>query len=220
VASDKDGVGFVGLSFVKDVKALALQDGDASPVEATALTVSTESYVLSRRLFLYVPESAKAEAWSFVQFVTSDAGQDVVAREGFVPLNSAPVESQVPANAPDEYKRILTGAKRLPFDLRFRTGTADLDAKARSDLARAARHAASQGSGRELVAIGFADRSGPEPKNVDLSRARAKTVAEVLRQIDAQTHVQTAGFGSALPVAPNDTEHGRERNRRVEVWLR
>jgi outer membrane protein OmpA-like peptidoglycan-associated protein len=28
------------------------------------------------------------------------------------------------------------------------------------------------------------------------------------------------GYGKALPVAPNDTEEGREQNRRVEVWLR
>jgi flagellar motor protein MotB len=28
------------------------------------------------------------------------------------------------------------------------------------------------------------------------------------------------GFGSALPLAPDDDLSGRQRNRRVEVWLR
>jgi phosphate transport system substrate-binding protein len=28
------------------------------------------------------------------------------------------------------------------------------------------------------------------------------------------------GYGNALPIASNDTEDGREQNRRVEVWLR
>jgi len=32
--------------------------------------------------------------------------------------------------------------------------------------------------------------------------------------------LQVKGFGSAIPVASNDTPAGRERNRRVEVWLR
>jgi phosphate transport system substrate-binding protein len=28
------------------------------------------------------------------------------------------------------------------------------------------------------------------------------------------------GFGSDLPVASNDTDDGRDKNRRVEVWLK
>jgi phosphate transport system substrate-binding protein len=28
------------------------------------------------------------------------------------------------------------------------------------------------------------------------------------------------GFGPDLPVASNDTDEGREKNRRVEIWLR
>jgi outer membrane protein OmpA-like peptidoglycan-associated protein len=28
------------------------------------------------------------------------------------------------------------------------------------------------------------------------------------------------GYGKALPIAPNDTGDGREKNRRFEVWLR
>ena len=28
------------------------------------------------------------------------------------------------------------------------------------------------------------------------------------------------GFGSALPVASNDTDDGREKNRRVEIWIK
>jgi phosphate transport system substrate-binding protein len=32
--------------------------------------------------------------------------------------------------------------------------------------------------------------------------------------------VDIEAMGSALPVASNDSESGREKNRRVEVWLR
>ena len=34
------------------------------------------------------------------------------------------------------------------------------------------------------------------------------------------TTLESDGFGQTKPVASNDTEQGRDRNRRVEVWLK
>ena len=46
-----------------------------------------------------------------------------------------------------------------------------------------------------------------------------QAVAEALRTQSIDPALVT-GFGQDLPVAPNDTEENREKNRRVEVWLR
>ena len=52
-----------------------------------------------------------------------------------------------------------------------------------------------------------------------LADDRAKTVADQLEMRGIKPSV-VHGFGKDMPIASNDTEDGREKNRRVEVWLR
>lgn len=62
---------------------------------------------------------------------------------------------------------------------------------------------------------------GPElrqrfPTNVDLSKARAQSVAdELVAGGVPASMISVSGFGEADPVAPNDTPQGRAKNRRV-----
>jgi type VI secretion system protein ImpK len=56
------------------------------------------------------------------------------------------------------------------------------------------------------------------PDNMALSRARAQTVAEILRgQLSDPARVTASGFGDTRPIAPNDTAEGKSQNRRVEI---
>lgn len=71
----------------------------------------------------------------------------------------------------------------------------------------------------EIVKVrveGHTDASGDAAHNDDLSRRRAETVMRWLvdRGIDA-ARLEAAGYGSARPIATNDTEEGRAQNRRV-----
>jgi len=65
---------------------------------------------------------------------------------------------------------------------------------------------------------GYADSTGNEAYNIDLSERRAKAVKDYLvsKGIDPE-RLNTNGFGNADPVASNDTKEGRAQNRRVEV---
>jgi hypothetical protein len=68
----------------------------------------------------------------------------------------------------------------------------------------------------QLPLVGFAGQKNASEK---LSRLRVESLAKLLEQRGiARTRVD--GFGSALPLAPNTTPEGRERNRRVEAWVR
>ncbi len=71
-----------------------------------------------------------------------------------------------------------------------------------------------------LRIVGHTDKVGSESYNTQLSQRRARTVADFLADqgIDP-TRFLILGQGESEPVADNDTEYGRQQNRRVEVAI-
>jgi outer membrane protein OmpA-like peptidoglycan-associated protein len=68
---------------------------------------------------------------------------------------------------------------------------------------------------------GYADSSGHEQFNQDLSNQRARNVADFLAQQGfPYDRIHPAGFSSNFPDEGNDSAQGRSRNRRVEVRVR
>ena len=68
---------------------------------------------------------------------------------------------------------------------------------------------------------GYADTTGLEQSNQELSEDRAKNVASFLAQQGiAYEQIHPAGFSSNFPDQPNDSARGRSRNRRVEARVR
>jgi phosphate transport system substrate-binding protein len=221
VAGDVNGIGFIGLPYIHSAKALAVAASGTQPLLPNLLTVATEDYPLARRLFLYTPEKSQNKfVRSFVEFALSKAGQDVVANTGFVSQNIRLEHAIVPADAPPAYRTLTQDALRMSLDFRFRTGESDLDNKALVDLERmAAFFSDFRYRGDDVLLLGFADNTGVRALNRQLSLDRAKKVDEQFELRGMKPSV-VEGFGSDLPVAANETDDGREKNRRVEVWLR
>lgn len=72
-----------------------------------------------------------------------------------------------------------------------------------------------------LVIAGHTDSQGREVMNQQLSQARAQAVLDALRQRRVLTSsYEVIGYGEEQPIATNDTEEGREANRRIEFKLR
>jgi phosphate transport system substrate-binding protein len=221
VSSDPNGIGFVSLPLVHSAKSIAIADRGADALKPTRLTVATEEYPLSRRLYLYTPSTPhNAFTQKFVEFALSSQGQEVVAANGFVAQTVARETQPVSDLAPDEYQELTRNAERLSLDFRFINGDLDLDNKAQQDLDRVVSLLADQGGAKkQILLFGFTDDTGgtaEEDQAVSLSRARI--VEKLLIQRGVKPAV-VEGFGTALPVAPNDTTEGREKNRRVEVWI-
>ncbi len=221
VSGDPNGIGFIGLPFIHNAKAIAVSEKGAGALKPTRLTVATEDYSLSRRLYLYTPATARNKFMRmFVEFALSKQGQDVVAANGFVAQNVELASAAVAEQAPDAYKQLTRNAERLSLDFRFQAGKAEQDNKALADLDRVVSMIADRGSaGNGILLFGFADSTGAPEVNQALSLNRARLIANQLIQRGIKPAV-VRGFGSELPVASNDTDEGREKNRRVEIWMR
>ena len=71
------------------------------------------------------------------------------------------------------------------------------------------------------MVLGFADSDGNVDYNLKLSLERAEAIAKRLTTYGVPIPASNIiGFGEEAPVACNDDDLGKARNRRVEVWLR
>lgn len=68
---------------------------------------------------------------------------------------------------------------------------------------------------------GHTDADGPPERNLDLSSRRAGAVADYLRNAGIPgERLASIGYGAARPLAPNDSEANKARNRRIEFRVR
>lgn len=221
VVADRQGLGFVGLAGVGRAKALAVSDAGTRPLAPSRLTVGTEDYVLARRLFLYNGPELSETARDFIDFVLGPEGQRIVERIGYVSQDVVALAVPPREDAPEDYRLLVDGAQRLSLNFRFDAGTAVLDNKALRDVARLEAFLRQpQNRGVDLILVGFADSSEINPYHaLALSTDRADFVATQLIPRGV-TPRRVRGVGGVAPVAAEDTEFGRAKNRRVEVWVR
>lgn len=219
VAKDPRAIGFVGVSGIGAARALAIEEAGHA-LEPAAFTVAVEDYALSRRLFFYLPADASALARDFVEFTLSPEGQHVVETTGFVAQRIQPYRVEARSDAPDEYLALVHGARRLSVNFRFGAGSRLLDGKVMRDVDRLADFMR-QPENRDvpLMLLGFVDESEASPYlATTLSNDRVDLVARLLQERGVGAR-RSRGMGGAAPVADNGTPQGRQRNRRVEVWI-
>jgi outer membrane protein OmpA-like peptidoglycan-associated protein len=125
----------------------------------------------------------------------------------------------------DQFNRVLPttdtprGLQVNMGDVLFDTGKYNLRMEAQLGLAKLTGIVLSH-PGLNLAVEGYTDNVGTESFNQTLSEQRANAVRDYLVQqgLDAAS-VTAKGFGTAMPVATNDTPKGRQQNRRVEIII-
>jgi outer membrane protein OmpA-like peptidoglycan-associated protein len=99
--------------------------------------------------------------------------------------------------------------------IEFETGSAVISGRSAATLDRVTRAAGCPGA---LRIEGHTDSVGGDAMNLDLSRRRANAVRAALIQRGADPEkLFASGRGAGSPIASNDTEEGRARNRRIEI---
>jgi phosphate transport system substrate-binding protein len=218
VSSDINGIGFVGLPSVRQAKLIAVSDGFGKAQKPHKLSISTEDYALSRRLYFYTDDEPKnAYVKEFIAFVEGKAGQQTVANNGFIAQQVEAVSPTAYANLPADFQEMTPSGQRLTVNFRFKEGSARLDNRALRDIERLTQFIASFPD-KKLTLIGFGDQKKSPKRAQLLSKLRAMAVRRELVKQGIYPKF-SYGYGGQLPVASNDRDAGRFKNRRVEVWL-
>jgi outer membrane protein OmpA-like peptidoglycan-associated protein len=134
-------------------------------------------------------------------------------------------KQQLRAQLLEQFNRILPttdtprGLKVNMADVLFAFGKYDLRPPAREALAKLSGIVLGH-PGLKLAVEGYTDIIGSDEVNQTLSEKRASTVRDYLIQqgLDPGS-ITSAGFGKSNPVASNDTNEGRQQNRRVEIII-
>ncbi|MBL7662319.1 OmpA family protein [bacterium] len=104
-------------------------------------------------------------------------------------------------------------------DVLFEFNRADLTAEARHTVAEIG-DILKNTVGREIAVEGHTDSIGSVQYNKRLSMDRADTVARALAHEGVPGgSIRAYGYGEGAPIATNNTDAGRARNRRVEVII-
>ena len=127
----------------------------------------------------------------------------------------------------EELKQNIPGATvervgegiQVTFDsgLLFDFDSDELRAEARSNLNELAMSLDEYDNSNILI-VGHTDSKGTESYNQDLSERRAQAASRYLAS-QGVDRIDTRGRGEYEPVETNDTESGRQQNRRVEIAI-
>ncbi len=145
----------------------------------------------------------------------------------FDPLQGELLQSEIKLRS-QEFNTKVTAALATPevdddvvvLDyVTFETGLATLTPLSRYQLDDVVEFLAGNPSINILLG-GHTDSTGDAAANMALSAGRAASVRNYLLENGVATNrMQAQGFGSTKPIAPGDTEEGRQQNRRTDFTL-
>ncbi|MCW2285680.1 phosphate transport system substrate-binding protein [Rhodoblastus acidophilus] len=225
VSSDAQGIGFVGMGYVKPAKAVAIGDGRLTPVEPTRFTVQKESYPLARRLYLYTSRLSSADSLEFVKYALGDGQKNANSRDT-TPLKPEiywPPRETVNCELSDQWKgdreefcRLRARAGEISSSFTFDTASSKLDKLARANVLRVAEILRRMPSS-QVVLVGFADSRGTRPNKCALSQKRAESVSDEFVNLGF-SNIKSRGLCDELPIR-DDLGEDFEHNRRVDVFV-
>ena len=203
----------------------ALHDAEAAVQLAEQTGVPAE--VTAHRVYMAQREVEIARA--LAEAKQADAERTtLVAERDQARLDARTREVEVAKNQTADVQRQLDAMQAKPTDrglvltlgdVLFDTGRSELKAGSVSRLDQLVAFMRDHPD-RSVTIEGHTDNVGSEDFNRDLSQRRADSVRSYLvhQGVDG-SRITTTGMGEAMPVTTNDTEAGRQQNRRVEIVI-
>lgn len=133
-------------------------------------------------------------------------------------VEKAAMAQQLVANADAFADSLKTTGHIAVEGIYFETGKSELKPESAAAITEVA-NLLKKDAGLKLYVVGHTDNAGALEGNMKLSQSRAQSVVQALAKthgIDA-ARIKAYGSGPYTPVASNDAEEGRAKNRRVEL---
>lgn len=234
VSQTMDTVGLIYKSHPME-RTIALDMGCEITTAPTAFSIQSMEYPLSFQVTMnsntnYAPRTAK----NIQTYAQTPAGQAVLSNAGLIPLVGQHIDStlhgkrfgdaiagassDIGLNTLKEFKRFADNATRLGTTLYFAANGRDLDDKSSKMIpALTALLSSDKYNGKTIQLVGFSDSIGGASSNESISLTRARHVQSILSNNGINS--DAVGFGEVAPIDCNDTEYGRSKNKRVEIWI-
>lgn len=221
------------LGFLVVLLVIAGTRGDDGPSDADAIRSGVDG-ALARAGYDAVETAVNGQRVTLTGQVPTDAdvfaaGQVALSVEDAVDIDNQltaagapPVDDVIdPGEATDleiTIQHQLTRVATLD-PIRFDTGSIDIVPESLATLAEVA-GILNQNPSLRVEIRGYTDSDGDPAENLARSQSRADAVLAALAglQVDG-TRLVALGYGDADPIAPNETQEGKERNRRIEFRI-
>lgn len=166
---------------------------------------------------LHVEQSSNSEV-GVLEMVDS-AAEWLITSPGYLPLRKASATKDQ-LNEPVLMTPASKGTSMVLDDILFKRGTAELAEDKSLSLIRGLADFLKENSGIRILLEGHTDNLGNAQLNKELSLNRASAIRQLLvDQGIAFERIRIAGWGGSKPIADNQTEEGRTKNRRVEMVI-
>jgi outer membrane protein OmpA-like peptidoglycan-associated protein len=142
-----------------------------------------------------------------------------------------PVSMSVPVTAPGQpltlkstikpvnLEKMVASGQSITLNLLFDYDKSELKSESLPELRKVADVA--QKNKYKISLMGYTDNAGNPTYNQTLSQQRAEAARKALIELGvAPEHITATGYGESKPVATNNTDEGRAKNRRVEVQFK
>lgn len=152
---------------------------------------------------------------------SADLGRSNTIRFKFTDVRSKPIYIagiRIAAGGRSLYQTIEDEGRVAINDIHFETGSAEIKPVSEDELKKIA-DLLNQHTELQLLIEGHTDNTGTYETNKKLSKDRAAAIKTYLINHHAISagRLKTEGFGATQPVASNDNDEGRAKNRRVEL---
>ena len=176
-------------------------------------------YADGDRSFTYTVKRPSGEFWGQVGCGAGSAAKCDKIQHKIVRI--AAMEQSVVVSADQMRKSIADTGKVVFYGIYFDTDKATLKGESEPTLAEMAKFLKAN-AGLKVFIVGHTDMQGSVERNQKLSQERAAAVVAALsgKHGVPKDRLAAEGVGPLAPVAANDAEAGRARNRRVEMVLR